>query len=132
MYGMCKVAWYILTHRPLALITDFEAIGAWTALLLRTRVIELDNFCAARLAEPPFQPSEWERRRLKQWSRTLKAVVPTADRYLVMAPVRPPLREVPAEAQEAGPDAAEERGDPERQQGKAEPRDHHDCFILLL
>lgn len=92
---MLTIGWVMVTRRPLALVTDFEALSTWTALLLRpfvkVRVVVFDNFCAARVAEPPFDPTPEERTLLRKWQGTLKAVAPTADVFLVQSVVHPTL-----------------------------------------
>lgn len=93
--SMAKIGWYVLRTRPSALISDFEALGAYTALFLRpfvkTRIVAFDNFCAARVAEAPFTPDAWEAKQLARWRWTLRAVVPFADTFLVQSVVTPPL-----------------------------------------
>jgi uncharacterized protein (TIGR00661 family) len=93
--SVARIGWHIVRHRPSALISDFEAIGVYTALLLRplvkTKIVAFDNFCAARVAEPPFTPNAHEAKLLARWKRTLRAAVPFADTFLVQSVVSPPL-----------------------------------------
>lgn len=82
-----RIAWFILIHRPVAIISDFEAhsvyAGWMTRKLIRTPIISFDHWTTLRMSEIPFALTESEKADLEKWRKTIAMVCPKADRYLV-------------------------------------------------
>jgi uncharacterized protein (TIGR00661 family) len=81
------IAWFILKHRPVAVITDFEAHSTYGALLVRwfykIPIISCDHWTTLRFSRRPFEFNSEEMLELGRWQKSIKMVVPYADRYLV-------------------------------------------------
>jgi uncharacterized protein (TIGR00661 family) len=86
-FYILRMALFILKHRPVAVISDFEAHSVYGALLVRPFVkipiISCDHWTTIRLSERPFDFTDDEIFQLKKWQKTIKIVGPKADRYLV-------------------------------------------------
>lgn len=87
MLHICRIARFILRHRPRALITDFEAHSTYAALLtrpiFRVPIISCDHWTGLRMSAVPFALSADEARDLNRWRKIIRLVVSYADRYLV-------------------------------------------------
>ncbi len=82
-----RISFFILRHRPEAIISDFEAHSVYAATLLKpfisTPIISCDHWTTLRLSERPFDLTNEELRELKKWQKTIKIVSPSANHYLV-------------------------------------------------
>ncbi len=87
LFYIFRIALFMLIHRPLALITDFEAHSVYAALLLRklfkVPIISCDHWTTLRMSERPFEMSAQDQKDLERWQKTIKMVTPFADQYLV-------------------------------------------------
>ncbi|OUR95370.1 hypothetical protein A9Q84_16165 [Halobacteriovorax marinus] len=87
LFYILRIAFFILWHRPKAVISDFEAHSVYAAMLVRplfrVPIISCDHWTTIRLSERPFSFTDSEMTSLEKWQKTIKMVAPSADRYLV-------------------------------------------------
>lgn len=93
--SILRIAGFIAGRRPLVLITDFEGQATYAALMLRpllkTRIVECDDWSTLRFAEPPCTLTDTEAATLARWQRLVRSMVVFADAHLVQGALRTSL-----------------------------------------
>jgi uncharacterized protein (TIGR00661 family) len=97
IFFILRIAVFILVHRPVALITDFEAHSVYAALLVRklfhVPIISCDHWTALRISARPFALTAADDRELQRWQKTIKIISGFADRFLVHGTLKTELNE---------------------------------------
>lgn len=87
LFYILRIGYFILRNKPKAVISDFEMHSVYAALLTRklikTPIISCDHWTTLRMSECPFELSIQDQKDLSRWQKTIKTVVPFADRYLI-------------------------------------------------